>query len=232
MLSLLGWRPPSDSIIEKMRNNSLIIVITHTSIWDFVLFLLYKLMYQEFGSKWTIVMKPQPFKYWGWFLRPIGCIPATRSEDKGHGFVHKTIKGYQNKDFQLVISPKGKMLKSEWRSGYYHLRRGLKANIVVAGLDYERKSLQMGPIHSDADIKDLNETDLGDLLKTDMGSIVPLYPECSNVQITREYDPGRIGVVNWGFLILVVLIIVILCVVIYLLLIQNRHPGVRSNQTP
>lgn len=206
----------------------LIIVFSHTTVWDFVLFLLYRSFYSDIRDELRIVMKPQPFKHWGWFLRSIGCIPATRAEDKGEGFVDRTVRNFVNKSCKIALSPKGKMAKSEWRSGYYHLRRGLKADIVVAGLDYERRCLYMGPVHSHSEVEALSESELGRTLKEDMGAIVPLYPDCSEVDITREYDSSKIGLINWVVLTLVLLIVILLCICVYILIESIRGVNVEN----
>ena len=51
---------------------------------------------------------------------------------------------YQEKDkkeFMFVISPKGKVANSPWRSGYYVIAKELGCKIIPCGLDYEHKCL-------------------------------------------------------------------------------------------
>ena len=114
-------------------------------------------------------------------LESLGCIPSTRAEDKGHGFVNKTVKRFSGKDMRLIISPEGKLEASEWRSGYYHLAKELNASIMVAGLDYRKKRLILGKSYSNQEINSINKDRLEKKLKKEMSKIIPLHPHKSHV---------------------------------------------------
>lgn len=182
LLGLWGWKLPNKDELTKIKRNDTgktIIIISHTSYWDFFLLMLYRQSEPVIGKNLYLVVKPQAFKYWGWFLEPMGCIPATRSEDRGGGFVDKTTRNFRGKNFRIVISPEGKLVSSEWRSGYYYLAKNLKASIMVAGLDYKNKKLWFGKRHSYDEIISTDYMTLQNELIKEMGQITPLYPQNS-----------------------------------------------------
>nr|QBK91203.1 MAG: acyltransferase [Pithovirus LCPAC202] len=220
LLESIGWSfPPEDDLerFTKPEAKRMIIVISHTSYWDFFLLLLTKLSDDRMKENLYIVMKPQPFDLFGWFLRPLGCIPATRKEDRGEGFVDKTIKRFDNQDMRLIISPEGEMGASKWKSGYYHLLKGMKTSIMVAGADYERKTMYLGPIHSWKEIQKWSKDKLEKTLQTEMGNVVPLYPNQSHTPILRSYCPEKISAVHPFLLILTIIVVVLIIIIIVLL---------------
>jgi hypothetical protein len=227
LLESLGWNYPAPSVLEKLKNERMILVFAHTSPLDFMMFMLYRSVCSELRDNLHIVMKPQPFETWGWFLRSMNCIPATRAESNGGGFVERTITNFKHRPVvKIALSPKGKAINSPWRSGYYHLRKGLKANIVAGGLDYERKTLYLGPMHYHTEVKNMTQDELGAMLKEDMSEIVPLYPSRSEVKISRPYNPDNVSLINWGFLvciIIVIILIIVICILVYTGRLSTRN---------
>lgn len=229
LLKALGWKYPSDTVINRCHDARMVVVISHTTYWDFFLFLLYRMVCPEYADDLHVILKPQPFDTFGWLLRNLDCIPATRSESSGKGFVDQTINRFKNEQyFKIAISPKGKTIRSPWRSGYYHIRKGLKCNIAAAGIDYERKCLYFGPIHRHEDIDDLSKEEMANMLKEDMGEVVPLYPELSEAEISRDYDPNRVSLIDWILFILVLTIIIVLIWIIYYVLINNKQRNIKN----
>ena len=189
LLKLWGWERPTHKELKKLNNNDTgktIIIISHTSYWDFFLLMLYRQAEPIIGKNLYLVVKPQAFKEWGWFLEPMGCIPATRSEDTGGGFIERTTHKFQDKNFKIVISPEGKLVASKWRSGYYHLAKNLKASILVAGLDYKKRKIVFGDYHSYSKIIKSDYETFQNNLMDEMSKITPLYPEHSYVNITSN----------------------------------------------
>ena len=224
----MGWRIPKTEYINKLDkspyNHRLVIVISHTSFWDFFILLLYKWADPRIGRYLKVIMKPQPFKWWGWFLRPIGCIPATRSEDSNGDFVNKTVEQFKNKNIRVIIAPEGMTNKHEWRSGYYHLTQGLKSSIMVGGLDYELKCLYIGEIYRWSVIKDWNRHQLEKVLQSDMTDIMPLNPKNSWVTSNRPYHKNRVGLIDPFYLIVwIISLIVIIWIIIIIYSSLQKH---------
>jgi hypothetical protein len=134
----------------------------------------------------------------------IGFIKATAHEEKNGGFVQTVIdKLRRQKDFILLISPKGKRDNSPWRSGYYVVAKEFGCDLVACGLDYEKKRIQVFDpisIHDNGDtIRSREEID--QLLQKKLEEIVPLNPECSEVNL-RKYKKQNIGIVALSFAII------------------------------
>lgn len=188
LLYMLGWKFLSSQQIKTLTSKTkTIYVYPHTSNWDFIIGLLYSFAQPEaFTTSWG-VMKPQPFRYFGKFLRGRGFIPATRREDNGQGFVAATTKQFKDKSvFNIFISPEGTRVSNPWRSGYYHLAQEMNADICVAGLDYENQCFVIKTRRNPFAYKleeQLTGMDsrrkLEGMLKEDMKTIVPLYPSSS-----------------------------------------------------
>lgn len=174
LLFLLGWhRLDTEKVFTKRR---VIHVFSHTTYWDFFFMVLYAGAYQQYFTNIYTIMKPQPFRLWGWFLHRINCIPATRAEDKSDGFVMKTAKFLSDKEhFMILISPEGKCDASAWRSGYYYLAQELQCGIQVVGFDFHLKTYVSYPMHSNLGLKE----ELEPILMEEMSGITPLYPEKS-----------------------------------------------------
>lgn len=170
ILWFIGWSVPPDEYLETMEDRA-VILFSHSSYWDFVLFLLYWLCYPQIMRKTYIVMKPQPFKHFSWLLEPT-FVPATRLEDRGKGFVKTMVERFRTQDsFRLMLSPKGTIVQAPWRSGYYHIAYQLQAKIQVLGLDYQDKTIVICPAREIDEQETLEEN-----LKNDMSLIAPLYP--------------------------------------------------------
>lgn len=216
ILAIFGWTPPTEWTQQKMITERIVIVISHTSYWDFFILLLYRFAYIDLKNYLHVIMKPQPFELWGWLLINFNCIPATRSEDSGEGFVQKTVDRFRpEKKYGIIIAPKGKTAKSKWRTGHYYLRQGLQADIAVAGIDYELKTLYLGPIHKNSDVNEMDIDDMNEMLKFEMGQIVPLNINQASYRITRPYYTDRISLINWTLLLTIMMLVILLLYIIY-----------------
>lgn len=189
ILVFMGWNLISHDVLQKLRKSKRsVIVFSHTSYFDFYILILYLLAYpRELKSVKTLV-KPQPFKHFGWILRRFGAIPATKVDDKNGGAVNRITNELKHLDsFMFLISPKGSILKREWRSGYYHIAKQLNVPLKVAGLDYETQKI----IVSDEIDSNKSESDIESFLKDELKEIVPLFPKEEVVDV-RPYKHTRI----------------------------------------
>ena len=142
ILFSLGWSHiPETTFNHLNKYNRSVAVFSHTSYVDFYLLLLYLLSYPKRLGHIKTLMKPQPFGYAGWLLNRFGCIPSTKVDDKNGGAVSRIVSTLtQFNRYIFLISPKGTIVKREWRSGYYYIAKQLDAHLLVTGLDYEYKS--------------------------------------------------------------------------------------------
>jgi len=201
-LFLIGWSSVNKQYLDILnKHDQCVIVFSHTSYWDFYLLILYLLKYPETLSYIRTLVKPQPFEYAGWLLRKLGAIPSTKLEDKKGGAVERIINELtKNNKFAFLISPKGTIIKSEWRTGYYVIATKTKAKLLVAGLDYEKKCV----IVSDSISYESSEEDVRLFLQNKLSNIVPLYPESEVTQIrTHNIDKRSVldkwWIFSWSF---------------------------------
>lgn len=193
ILLATGWELLSDHTFDRItKYDQTVLIFSHTSYSDFYILVLYLLAYPNRLHYVRTLIKPQPFVYAGPLLRKLGAISSTPVENKNGGAVSRIIEDLKQYDKCIfLISPKGTIVKKEWRSGYYHIAKGLDAKLMVAGLDYEKKCVLVSSeiCHS------LGEEKVREFLQEELTKIVPLFPEEEVVQI-RSHDSTKRGIVN------------------------------------
>lgn len=193
ILFAMGWKHPSDEIFDKLnRYPHTVLVFSHTSYADFYIMILYLLAYPDKLKYLRTLVKPQPFAYAGWLLKRLGAIPATKIEDSNGGAVARIVEEL-NRDLRcmFLISPKGTIVKRDWRSGYYYIAQQLDAKLRAAGLDYERKCV----VVSDAICHTEGEECVKGFLQDEMSEIVPLFPE-EEIMPIRSHVEGRRSIMS------------------------------------
>lgn len=193
IIFLAGWHPLDPVVANNLHaKGRRVLVFSHTSYWDFYVFLVYLLAYYQWIPPVRSLVKPQPFTYAGGILTWLGAIPSTKIDEKNGGAVDRIVKELQSQSSNaFMISPKGTILKAQWRSGYYHIAQKLQAPISVIGLDYELHCVRM----SDEFSCDHTEEEVRKFCYSELSKIVPLHPENENMPI-RHYDRIRHGLVG------------------------------------
>lgn len=192
-LYVCGWQPLEDNVINTMNESDyLVCVFSHSSFYDFFFMLMYYFSnYNTLGNLRTVI-KPDYFSSIGWFLTRVGGIPATNIADKNGGATARIVNAIKSEPKgQLLISPKGTILKGEWRTGYYHIAQQLEAKLVAIGVDYEAKKITIGKVID----HNLPELEIKHKLYKDLSQIVPLYPEREMMRI-RGYDENNLNVIH------------------------------------
>lgn len=194
ILFTIGWSLVDDDIFAHIKkHNRTVLIYAHSSYMDFFIVLLYIFSYPDrLINNLKILVQPRPFKYFGWFLRYIGGIPASRLEDRNGGAVSRIAEELKPfNEFLLLISPKGTISKAPWRTGYYHIAKALDVPLMIGAFDYEKRiSCVSEPISSQ-----LSESEVRAYLLSKLADVVPLHPEASDTQL-RPYDPNKIGIVD------------------------------------
>jgi 1-acyl-sn-glycerol-3-phosphate acyltransferase len=196
ILYIIGWKNINPKLVNILnKHNKIICVFSHTSYYDFFIMLLYKYKYYLVFQYMKVLIKPDYFNgILGYLLTCIGGIPSTNVNIKNGGNLNKIVDTLnQTERCVFLISPKGSILKREWRSGYYHIGQALKAPYVAVGLDYEYKNIYVGDIINN----DNTEKSVKEKLYNDLSKIAPLYPEQENMEI-RKYDKNNISVINYS----------------------------------
>jgi len=207
ILFSMGWQLLHNSILNRITEyDKSVLVFSHTSYSDFYILMLYLLAYPYNLSHIKTLVKPQPFAYAGKLLRAFGAIPATRVDDKNGGAVSRIVTELKQFDkFAFLISPKGSIIKREWRSGYYYIAKNLQANLIAVGLDYEKKCVIFSPDISYTK----SEENIRNFLREQLKEIVPLFPDEEVVPI-RSHDATKRGIVNIQRLIVIISSIIII----------------------
>ncbi len=212
ILELLGWDTEMCMSEEKFSKiKPCVACLSHTSKWELFIFSLYK-----FHSKFkrgVLVMAPQYHEMLGKFAEYIDCIPSTRLEDAGLGFVKNTAKFMRdNKDKYdwIIIAPEGSLRAKEWRSGYYWLAKELGWEIRVTGLDFERLNTWISEPISSNKSKDKVEK----FLKKQMSNIVPLNEDGQIVRVREHLQPTIVNYYNVLFISLLLISLSLLIVYI------------------
>jgi len=132
--TILGWEKLTHVPTERC-----VIVFSHTSYWDFILWLMY------FKKSWFILINPNYYN-WAtkWFCNALHCIPSIRLEKKNGGFIAQLVQRFKNTELTILLSPKGTTKKKVWRTGYYHLARELGVKIYPFIIDYENRKGRFG----------------------------------------------------------------------------------------
>ena len=136
---IIGWKITGVIPGGKVKK-SILIVIPHTSSWDFPIGVLSRSI---INTKVTYIMKSTMFKPpFGWFFRWMDGMPVDRS--KSNNFVDGVIDLYnQRETFHTVISPEGtRKYVDKLKTGFYYIALGAKIPIVMVRFDYEKKEVR------------------------------------------------------------------------------------------
>lgn len=193
ILYSMGWSRMSEETLTNLnKQDKLIGIFSHTTYADFFIFILYKLSYPDRMNHIITLVKPQPFKYFGFILRRLGAIHSTPVDKKSGNAVDRIVETLSsNPKFLFLISPKGTISLRSWRSGYYHIARESHADFVVTGLDYESKTSYCSKVIKFSD----NQSEIDEQLVKELSLMVPLYPENEIVEI-RKHNPSKISIIN------------------------------------
>ena len=169
-LFILGWKTKGKNPdIDKY----VLIAAPHSSNWDFVFFLLIIFKYRmpvHWMAKHTMFKWP-----FSWILKRLGGIPVDRSE-KGN-VVNSITRAFESsKNLIITIAPSGTREKvTKWKTGFYHIAHQAKVPIVCGFIDYEHKTIGIGPVFETS----------GDI-DTDMASIKSFYVQFSGKYLSQQ----------------------------------------------
>jgi len=152
-------------------NKCVIIGAPHTSNWDFLFAMIYKLNY---GLNIHFLMKKELFSFpVGGIMRWIGGIPVDRQQHNNMvGQLGHKIKN--SRSFYLALSPEGtRKAVRVWKRGFYHIAKAADVPIVLAYMDYRRKVVGVGPVFYPGDDIDRDMREIASFYST----ITAKFPE-------------------------------------------------------
>ena len=167
-MRVLGW-----DIDGQMPDlpKFVIIVVPHTSNWDFFVGLSCDLAL-DMNASW--LAKHSIFKGpWGGLLKSLGGIPIDRRS--AHNVVAQVADEFRRRDqLVLAVTPEGTRKKvASWKSGYWHIAREANVAIVPVGLDYRRRAAVIGEPRYATDVIENDEA----VFKAFFDTITPKRPE-------------------------------------------------------
>ncbi len=139
-LRLFKWKITGihpDDVPKKI-----IVVMPHTSNWDFILGLLVRASLQ-FKSNYLI--KDVYFKGpWKWWFKRVGGVPVKRS--KNSNLVDQVVEIFNSRDeFSIAITPEGTRKRVETlKTGFYHIARQADIPLMLTKLDYGKRIIDFG----------------------------------------------------------------------------------------
>lgn len=149
ILKVWGWRIEGRYPHELKK--FVIIVIPHTSNWDFPLGVLVRSALQ---AKIGYVGKASLFKPpHGWLFRWLGGYPVDRT--KRTNFVDAVVDVFnEQENFAMTIAPEGTRKKVEKpKTGFYYIALGTKVPIVMVKFDWGNKVVGINdPFYPTGDI--------------------------------------------------------------------------------
>jgi len=171
ILKLTGFKVVG-SVYNDIKKKVLI-VVPHTSNWDFPLGLLVKYSY---GIKVNFIGKKSLFKRpFGWFFKALGGIPVDRS--KSSNTVRTLVDAYDSREeMTIVMTPEGTRRKvTSLKKGFYYIAKSARVPIIPIKFDFQKKTIDFGePFYpSDDDEKDLA------FFNTYFDGVIGKYPEMS-----------------------------------------------------
>ncbi len=141
ILKLLGWK--ITGIVPNHIPKCIIIVVPHTSNWDFPLGLLVRSASQ---FKSNFIGKSSLFTWpFGYIFKALGGIPVDRS--KSNNFVDSVVQVYKEREeIKVAIAPEGTRKKANrLKTGFYYIALGAEIPIVMVKFDYKHKEVNFAP---------------------------------------------------------------------------------------
>ncbi|PHN08308.1 lysophospholipid acyltransferase family protein [Flavilitoribacter nigricans] len=135
ILNTLGWR--LDLHPKPWPDKYIIIVIPHTSNWDFPLGLLVR---EAMDEDIRYVGKDSLFKSpFGFLFRWLGGIPVDRS--RRNKFVDAVVDKFEESEhMKICIAPEGTRKRVEkLKTGFYYIAKGAEVPIIFCKFDYGKK---------------------------------------------------------------------------------------------
>ena len=136
LLALAGWR---SVLVWPPQPRGVIIVYPHTSNWDFVLGMLFKVG-NHLPANWIGKQEMFPWPFTG-LLQWLGGIPLDRKRSRG--FLDAMVEEFRRRDWMWVaIAPEGTRSHTDHlKSGFYQIAVAADVPVALAYIDYGTRTL-------------------------------------------------------------------------------------------
>lgn len=156
MLKLLGWKVidhrPAD------LDQTIYLVVPHTSNWDFFLGLLVR---SSLNFKANYLAKKSLFDSpLGWWFRRLGGYPVDRT--KSTKITDQVVEYFNTvPGFTIAITPEGTRKKVDhWKTGFWHIAHDAKVPLTLTSFDYSRKEVILSDAYHVSDDMDKDVAEL------------------------------------------------------------------------
>jgi 1-acyl-sn-glycerol-3-phosphate acyltransferase len=136
LLRLCGWKT---SLVWPPEPHGLIVVYPHTSNWDFIIGVLFRIGH-GLPARW--MGKDTMFRWpFGGLLRRIGGVPINRRERSG--LITALLAEFRSRDWMwLAVAPEGTRAYTDHvKSGFYQIARAADLPIGLGYIDYGRRQV-------------------------------------------------------------------------------------------
>ena len=176
-LKLAGWKVEGE---RPEFHKYVMVAAPHTSNWDFLYMLA---MAKILGVKPRWVGKHTLFRWpFGGLMRKLGGIAVNRKTPGT--FVKMVVDAFQTEpELELIIPPEGtRSFRPFWKSGFYRIAKEANVPVVMAYLDYTRKSGGIGPsfLPTDDVVSDM------DTVREFYANIEGAYPDQFSTPVLHE----------------------------------------------
>lgn len=159
--------------------NKLVIIGSHTSIYDFIIGTLFYYAYLHNKYEAHILMKKEfeslcsPLLMF--FDKKFKLISVSSKKKTEIGLTDQICNTLEKKDnYLLFLAPEGTRKCTEnLRSGYWYISKKLNIDVCYLGIDYETKSIML---ENNRKVSDTWENEQDEFIKS-CKKYVPLYPE-------------------------------------------------------
>jgi len=141
LLRVFNWKVEG-GIPEDLKK-FVVIVIPHTSAWDFPLGVLAR---AAIGRDIKFIGKKSLFKPpLGWMMKALGGYPVDRS--KRLKFVDQIVEIFNSHDeFAVAIAPEGTRKQVDrLRTGFYYIAKGAGIPIILVKFEYDKRIVHFNP---------------------------------------------------------------------------------------
>tara|TARA_R100000750_G_C2332495_1_gene90694 strand:- start:126 stop:740 length:615 start_codon:yes stop_codon:yes gene_type:complete len=165
LLHVVGWKPLPEYMKYLLRkHDKLVMIYPHTSYWDSIWMLVYRIAYPDVLSDLVFLIRPDflDIPLLGSFLKAMGGVGASSIKTKNGGRTQDIVNSLNDKKrFHLAISPKGTIKKRDWRSGYYYIAKGTDALVTAVGYDYVKGIVEIySPQNENTKLLEKNELEI------------------------------------------------------------------------
>lgn len=141
LYKLWGWKITGH--YPKEVKKKMLVVVPHTSIMDFFVGILAKVMLDDdikFVGKSTLFKGPL-----GWFLKHCGFVPVDRTQNTN--FVQAVAEEFHKREkFTMGLAPEGTRKRVEkLKTGFYYMAKAANAPVFPVTFDYKNKEIHFGP---------------------------------------------------------------------------------------